>query len=83
MAEIDLTKFLDKEHAAKPLPEILDLSPSALKGVTEADAEAMRAAFGIKTIRDMGRHKFFRLAQSLLEMAEFAAKPATAAKTPD
>ena len=71
MAEINLTNFLDKEHENKSLKEVLALPPSALQGVTAKDAEALKSAFGIKTIADMGRSKYFRVAQSLLEMATF------------
>ena len=77
MAELDLTKFLDKAHENKTLKDILQLPTSALQGVTEKDAEALRAAFGIKTIEDMGRSKYFRIAQSLINMAEFEKKAGT------
>jgi hypothetical protein len=53
------------------LKDILQLPTSALQGVTEQDAEALRSAFGIRTIEDMGRSKYFRIAQSILNMAEF------------
>ncbi len=39
--------------------------------MTEKDAEALRSAFGIRTIEDMGRSKYFKIAQSILNMAEF------------
>ncbi len=71
MAEIDLTKFLDKEYEKKSLKDILQLPTSALQGITEQDAEALRSAFGIRTIEDMGRSKYFKIAQAILSMAEF------------
>ena len=46
----------------------------ALLGVSSKDAEALHAAFGIRTVRDLGRNKFFRIAQSMLEMAEINKK---------
>jgi hypothetical protein len=70
MAEVDLTKFLDRAHETKSLKDVLQLPASALQGVTEKDAEALQSAFGIKTIEDMGRSKHFRIAQSLVNMAE-------------
>ncbi len=72
MAEVDLTKFLDKAHEQRSLREVLQLPVSALQGVTEKDAEALRSAFGIRTVEDMGRSKHFRIAQSLVQMAEFS-----------
>ena len=71
MAEVDLTKFLDKAYESKSLKEVLQLPPSALQGVTEQDAAALQSAFGIRTIADMGRSKHFKIAQSLMHMAEF------------
>ena len=41
MAEVDLTKFLDRAHETKSLKEVLQLPASALQGVTEKDAEAL------------------------------------------
>jgi hypothetical protein len=71
MAEIDLTKFLDRAHEKKTLKEILQLPTSALQGLSEQDAEALKSAFGIGTIEDTGRSKYFKIAQSILDMAEF------------
>jgi hypothetical protein len=42
---------LDKAWHGKTLDEVLDAPVSALKGVTDADGEAIRAAFGVETIR--------------------------------
>lgn len=75
MAEVNLGNFLDKAHEGKGLREILDLPVSALQGVSNGDADALKAAFGVRTVRDLGRNKFFKLAQSLVEMAEFADAP--------
>jgi hypothetical protein len=72
MADLDLTRLLDKAHEKKPLAEVLALSPAALEGVTAKDAEMLQAAFGIKTIADLGRNKFFRRAQLLVQAADLA-----------
>lgn len=71
MANIVLGEVLDKEHENKPFREVLKLAPSALQGVTEKDAEALKAAFGIRTIEDMASNKFFKLAQALVTMAAY------------
>ncbi len=67
---IDFTKALDKGFQSNSLKEILDAPVSALSGVTDADAEHLAADFNIKTIRDLGTNKFFRLASSLVTLAE-------------
>lgn len=74
MATVDLTDVVDKEHAGKGFGELLKLPPSALKGVTEKDAEALHAAFGIRTIADMGRSKYFKVAEAIVAMSAYDGK---------
>ncbi len=65
-----LSQILDKANADKPLDEILKMSPAALKGVSDGDAELLAKAFGIKTIGDMARNKFFLRAQALVALSQ-------------
>jgi hypothetical protein len=65
-----LTKALDKAYEDKSVPELLDSPVAALAGVSEGDAEKLQAAFGIKTVRDLGTNKYFNLAQSLVQLAK-------------
>ncbi len=58
-------KILIARHRSKSIEEILDLSPSALKGVSADDAQKLQEAFGIETIRDLGTNKFFLAARNL------------------
>jgi hypothetical protein len=62
---VDLARSLDKAYEGKPLKEILDASPAALAGVTDADAKHLDDAFGIKTVRQLGGNKFFAVASAL------------------
>jgi hypothetical protein len=62
---VDLAKALDKAYEDKSLKEILDASPAALAGVTDADAEHLAAAFNIKSVRQLGENKFFAVAAAL------------------
>jgi len=54
-----LDKIITSEHRNKSIADIPELSPSALKGVSESDAVKLEQAFGISTIREMGGNKFF------------------------
>ena len=54
---------------SKSLSELLDAPVAALAGVSDGDAEHLAAAFGIKTVRDMGTNKYFALAHALVEMS--------------
>jgi len=71
MANLVLGEILDKAHESKPFREVLKLPPSALQGVSEQDAEALKAAFGIRTIEDLGTNKFFKLSQALITMTAY------------
>jgi hypothetical protein len=63
---VDLSKSLDKAYEGKSLKEILDASPAALAGVTDNDAKLLEEAFNIKTVRQLGGHKFFAVAAALV-----------------
>lgn len=66
---VGLDKALDKAYESKSLSELLDAPVAALAGVSDGDAEHLAAAFGIKTVRDMGTNKYFALAHALVEMS--------------
>jgi hypothetical protein len=65
---VDLAKALDKDYENKSLKDILDASPAALAGVTDADAAALAQAFNIKTVRQLGTNKFFAVAAALVAL---------------
>lgn len=65
---VDLDKALDKAYEGKSLKEILDASPAALAGVSDADAEHLAAAFNIKTVRQLGSSKYFTVAAALVAL---------------
>jgi hypothetical protein len=69
---VGLNKALDKAYESKSLAELLDAPVSALAGVSDGDAEHLAAAFGIKTVRDLGANKYFKLAQALVEVGGHA-----------
>ena len=61
---------VDQAYHGKGAKELADAPISAIKGVTDADAELLLKAFNIKTIRDLGTNKFFRTAQAIASIAE-------------
>ena len=66
---VKLDKALDKAYEGKSLEEILDAPVSALAGVSDGDAEKLDAAFGIKTVRDLGSNKYFAVAGALVALS--------------
>ncbi len=69
---VKLDKALDKAYEGKSLDEILDAPVSALAGVSDGDAEKLEAAFGIKTVRDLGSNKYFAVAGALVALSGHA-----------
>jgi hypothetical protein len=65
----ELGKALDKAYENKSLSELLDAPVAALAGVSDGDAEHLSAAFGIKTVRDLGTNKYFKLASALVALS--------------
>ncbi len=66
---VTLDKALDKAYENKSLAEVLDAPVAALAGISDGDAEHLAAAFGIKTVRDLGSNKYFAVAQALVELS--------------
>ena len=61
---------VDKAYESKTAEELTNAPVAALQGVSEADAEHLKAAFGIDTIGDLGTNKYFRWAQAIVALAD-------------
>ena len=70
----DMNSLLDKAYENKSLDEVLKAPVSALSGVSEGDAEALKQAFNVKTVHDLGRNKYFKAAYALVALHEAGAK---------
>lgn len=60
----------DKAYQDSSLDELAKAPVSALKGVSDGDAEHLKAAFNIKTVKDLGTNKFFTWAQALATLTD-------------
>lgn len=67
--QLDLAKILDKAYEDKTLDQILDAPVAAISGITDADAQLLDQALGIKTVRDLGSNKYFAAAGVLVALA--------------
>ncbi|MEU4446739.1 hypothetical protein AB0K14_25745 [Actinosynnema sp. NPDC050801] len=65
---VNLDSQLDKAYEGLTVSEVLDAPVAALSGVSEGDAQKLDAAFGIKTVRDLGTSRYFTLAASLVAL---------------
>ncbi|MGH9279253.1 MAG: hypothetical protein ACRD12_14250 [Acidimicrobiales bacterium] len=61
----DLAKILDKAYEDKDFKELAAAPISALEGVSDGDAQHLKAAFGIETVRDLATNKFVLWAQAI------------------
>ena len=66
----DIASKLDKDYETKSAQEIAEAPVAALQGVSESDAEKLKEAFNIKTVRDLGTNKYFLWAQAFAKLAE-------------
>jgi antitoxin component HigA of HigAB toxin-antitoxin module len=65
----DISKFLDKAYEQKEFAELSNSPVDALQGVSEGDAEHLRAAFNIKTVRDLAENKYVLWAQAIVHLS--------------
>jgi len=63
------SKF-DKEYIDKGIEELAKAPVEALKGLSEADAQKLKEALNIKTVKDLGTNKFFLWAHAVSKLAE-------------
>ena len=61
----DISKFVDKAYEQQSFAELAKAPVAALQGVSEADAEALAKAFGIRTIADLATNKVVLWAQAI------------------
>lgn len=66
-----LEKLLDKEYENKAPAELVEAPVAALEGVSAADAELLKRAFGVKTIGDLARNKYFVAARIIADLANY------------
>ena len=65
----NMAKLLDKQYEEQDFDELVNAPVEALAGVSAADAEALKKAFNVKTIGDLGRNKFVVAAVAIASLA--------------
>ncbi len=66
----DIAKFLDKAYEQKEFAELVNAPVDALAGISEADAKALAAALGIKTVGDLATNKYVLWAQAITALSK-------------
>jgi hypothetical protein len=65
----NMAKLLDKQYEELDFPDLANAPVEALSGISKADAEALKQAFNIKTIGDLGRNKYIVAAVAIAALA--------------
>ncbi len=66
----DITTKVDKAYEGMSITELAGAPVAALQGVSDADAEKLKSAFGVKTVRDLGTNKYFLWAHAIANLAD-------------
>jgi len=65
-----IVKFYDKAYEDKNIEELVKAPVAAISGISETDALVLKAAFKIKTVKDLATNKYVRLAQGINSFSE-------------
>jgi hypothetical protein len=65
-----LSSKFDKAYQDKGIEELAGAPLAALQGLSDADAQKLQDALGIKTVKDLGTNKFFLWAQAIAKLAD-------------
>ena len=65
----NLAKLLDKQYEELDFDDLANAPVEALAGVSATDAEALKKAFNIKTVGDLGRNKYIVAAVAIAALA--------------
>src|SRR4029453_1547816 len=79
MGAAQTREYVDRRYEDRDLNELPDAPVEALRGLGKRGGEALRNAFGVKTIRDLATNDFVLKAQEVLKLAEGPAAIPTAA----
>lgn len=65
----DITQHVDKAYEKKSFDELAEAPVDALQGLSASDADALKKAFNIKTVRQLAESKFVLRAQAIVALA--------------
>lgn len=65
----DIGNFVDRAYEQKEFSEIADAPVGALQGLSQGDADALKAALNIRTVRDLATNKYVLWAQAITALA--------------
>jgi uncharacterized protein (TIGR02271 family) len=82
MGAAQTREYVDRRYEDHDVSELPDAPVEALRGLGQRGGEALRKAFGVKTIRDLATNDFVLKAQELVRLAEDPAAIPTVGAAP-
>lgn len=68
---ISIRSAVDREFEGKTLTELLSSPVHALQGLSPRHSKMLQEAFGIKTVEDLARLKYFEIAKAIAILAKY------------
>ena len=65
---MNLNKVLDKKFEKMPLKDLPGAPVDAISGVSAGDAELLKKAFNVKTVKDLANLKYVKWAQAIVAL---------------
>jgi len=65
----DISQFFDKAYEQQEFSELANAPVDAIQGLSQNDADALKQAFGIDTVRELAENKFVRIAQAVVALS--------------
>jgi len=65
---VNLNKVLDKKFEKMPLKDLPGAPVDAISGVSAGDAELLKKAFNVKTVKDLANLKYVKWAQAIVAL---------------
>jgi hypothetical protein len=66
---MNINRAIMKEYEGKSFKELVNAPVNAIAGVSDGDAEHLKAAFNVKTIKDLATLKYVLWAQAIVNLA--------------
>ena len=67
---MNIDKYVDKKYEKMSFKELAHAPVDAIAGVSAADAEKLKEAFGVKTVADFANLKYVKWAQAICALAD-------------
>jgi len=67
---MNIEKLVDKKYEKMSLKDLVNAPVAAISGVTDNDAKLLQEAFNVKTIYDLARLKYVKIAQAICILAK-------------